>query len=892
MRGLCRDSVRAHSPTRFAELVIIAVRFAGARFWGPDEPTQPWRVALAKRKNNDDSPLFNNSKPAPGASAPKPGIPAASDDDAIEIPFDENTNTVMTPDDGKPPTPPAGSPPPPPGKTGKLLTGPDSESVFLHETAQTKYLNYALSVITARALPDVRDGLKPVQRRILFSMWQQNITFDAKHRKCATVVGDVLGSYHPHGDSSVYDALVRMAQPFSLRNPLIDGSGNFGSLDGDNAAAYRYTECRLQRISDEMLLEIGQQTVHFRPNYNGEKTEPVVLPARFPDLLVNGSTGIAVGMATNIPPHNLGETINALIKLVDDPELTTAQLCKYVKAPDFPTGGQILNSKAELTQIYKEGTGSVRVRGTWENGPVGRTNKVIFITSIPYALTKSAVVESIAEVVLSRKLPPLLDVKDLSTDDVRIELTLKKEADENMVMAYLFKHTPLQTNFPVNLTCLVPTENPEVGRPERLDLRQILWNFLLFRLEVVTRRLEFELGQLNKRIHILEGFEKVFDALDEIIKIIRKSEGKADAAEKIMARFQLDAEQTDAILELKLYRLARLEILIITKELEEKRKRANQISKLLKDEKLRWGIVRTDLEEIMEKYGKLPENKRRTVVMSDEGETEYSDEDFIVEEDNVVIITRDGWVKRQKEIKEDGSTRLREGDSVLAILPGSTRATVAFFTNFGTCYSCRIIDVPASAGYGEPIQKLFKFKDNERVIAAVSLDPRTTKNFKAPENAKPAADGTPPIPPTHGIAGTSDGYALRFSLETHAEPSTRAGRRYAKPAEGHEVVNMFVITGDETLIAVTREAHCLLCKADEVNFLAGVGKGVILVKLDSEEDRMLGFMASVGDRDLMKVETSMGGVQSISSMKYELTSRGGRGREVIKRGKFIRIVYE
>ena len=549
----------------------------------------------------------------------------------------------------------------PPGDSG----GP--EAVALHEAAQTRYLNYALSVITSRALPDVRDGLKPVQRRILYTMWQQNLTADAKHRKCAKVVGDVMGNYHPHGDSALYETLVRMAQPFSLRYPLISGSGNFGSLDGDSAAAMRYTECRLARLSDEILTEIEQTTVPFRPNYDGTRTEPVVLPSRIPNLLINGATGIAVGMATNIPPHNLNEICTALIKLLDNADLTSAQLCRYVKGPDFPTGGEMLNSPEELKEIYKTGSGAVRVRATWEEGPVTRSGKTIYITSIPYAMNKAAVVRAIADVALSRKLPPLVDVTDVSTDDVRIALELKKDADEKMVMAYLFKHTPLQSSFIVNLTCLVPTEgNPEVGRPERLDLHQMLFYFLHFRLDVVTRRLEHELASLRKRVHILEGFEKVFDALDEILKIVRKSDGKADAAQQIVKRFPIDDDQADAILELKIYRLARLEILIVRKELEDKRRRIRQINTLLKDEQSRWDIVRVELEEIQKKYG----DARRTIISSDAGESEYTAEDFIVEEDNVVIVSRDGWVKRQKEVKEVASTRVREGDAVMAVLPG------------------------------------------------------------------------------------------------------------------------------------------------------------------------------------------------------------------------------
>ncbi len=756
--------------------------------------------------------------------------------------------------------------------------GGGTEGVALHEAAQTRYLNYALSVITSRALPDVRDGLKPVQRRILYTMWQQNLTADTKHRKCAKVVGDVMGNYHPHGDSALYETLVRMAQSFSLRYPLVDGSGNFGSLDGDGAAAMRYTECRLARISDEILTEIDQATVHFRPNYDGTRTEPVVLPSRIPNLLINGATGIAVGMATNIPPHNLNEVCTALIKLLENPDLTSVQLCRYIKGPDFPTGGQMLNSPEELKEIYKTGSGAIRLRATWEEGPVSRTSKMIYITSVPYTTNKSTLVERIADVALSRKLPPLVDVKDISTEDVRIALELKKDSDEKMVMAYLFKHTPLQTSFVVNLTCLVPTDNnPEVGRPERLDLHQMLWHFLHFRLEVVTKRLEHELESLRKRVHILEGFEKVFDALDEILAIVRKSDGKADAAAKIIARFALDADQTDAILELKIYRLARLEILVIRKELEDKRRRMRQINTLLKDENSRWDIVRVEIEEIQKKYG----DARRTLISSDEGESEYTAEDFIVEEDNVVIVSRDGWVKRQKEVKDVASTRVREGDMVMAVLPGSTRASVVFFSNFGAAYTARIIDIPASTGYGEPIQRFFKLKDGERIVAAFSLDPRVIGDITTRKEGV--------APPSHAVAVSSDGYSARFSFEPFVEPSTRSGRRYGRVPEGAEFVGVSRSTGKEILIAATREARAVLTQADEVNYLSGPGRGVILIKLN-EGDRVLGFIASRGDRDLMVVETSRGAEQTISTTKYEVTGRGGKGRELLQRGQFTRVV--
>jgi DNA gyrase subunit A len=579
-----------------------------------------------------------------------------------------------------------------------------------------------------------------------------------------------------------------------------------------------------------------------------------------------------------VPPHNLGEVCTALVKLLDNPDLSSLQLCRWVKGPDFPTGGQILNSHDELKEIYRTGSGTVRLRATWEEGPSTRASQTLYVTSIPYAVNKSALVERIAEVVLARKLPPLLDVRDVSTDDVRIALELKREADPRIVMAYLFKNTPLQTNVFVNLTCLIPTENAEVGRPERLDLKAMLWHFLHFRLEVVTNRLEHELESLNKRIHLLEGFEKVFDALDEIIRIIRKSDGKTDSAAKIMKRFDLDAEQTDAILELKLYRLARLEILVIQNELADKRKRARQISALLTDEDGRWRLVRDEIGEVQEQYGKS--DKRRTLIESEE-DVVFNEDDFIVDEDNVVIVSRDGWLKRQKEVRDLSTTRLREGDAVLAVLPGSTRATVVFFSNLGAAYTSRIIDVPASTGYGEPVQKLFKLRDKERIVAALSLDPRVVGEIVTKKEGHP--------PRMHALAVTSDGYSLRFSLESFVEPSTRAGRRYARPSGAAEVVGVARISGDEVVIAATAEARAMLCRAEEVNYLSGPGKGVILIKLGGT-DRVLGFLASTGDRDIMRVETSRGAEQTISTVKYEVTGRGGKGRELLQRGQFTRVV--
>lgn len=770
------------------------------------------------------------------------------------------------------------------------------ENVALHEAAQERYLNYSLSVITARALPDVRDGLKPVQRRILYTMDQQGLNFNTKHRKCASVVGDVMGKYHPHGDTAIYDAMVRMAQAFSLRMPLIDGSGNFGSIDGDNAAAMRYTECRMSAIASEVLTDLGANIVPFKPNYDGTHREPVVLPTRVPNLLVNGATGIAVGMATNIPPHNLGEVCRALLKLLNDPDIKDYQLVANdaVQGPDFPTGGQIINTKEELREIYRTGQGTIKLRGATKSGGESRGTKLLHIVAIPYGVNKSVLVERIAEIVISGKMPLIEDVRDVSTEEIRIDLHLRKDADEAKVLAYLYKNTPLQTNFAVNMTCLVPTENPEVGAPQRLGLKEILWHFLHFRLQVVTNRLQQELDNLLKRMHILEGFVLIFDALDEIIRIIRKSEGKADAAEKIMKRFPvanggLDAEQTDAILELKLYRLARLEINIVQEELADKQKRAKQIQKLLKESTEdtnssgRWKIVREEIEALIANYAKSKEGARRTEILTVEEEPEYSEEDFIVAEDCHVLLSTDGWVKRQKQIADPGKSRLREGDNVLTCIAGSTRATVAFFSSFGVCYTSRFIDVPPSTGYGEPIQKLFKMKDGERIVAALSLDPRAIGNI-ALNPKKPNL-----CPEIHAVAATSNGFALRFGLEQFVEPSTRSGRRYARVAPGHEVIHVEAINGSETMLAISSDCRAMICPIAEINYLSGPGKGVTLIRL-AKTDRLIGCKASSGDRDLLVVETNRGAQKTISTAKYRVTSRGGRGIEVQKNGKISSVI--
>jgi len=787
--------------------------------------------------------------------------------------FSESTMTTKKRIDAprrvrKPVSPPSDGGAKPPSPPRDLLSGAGAGGggdldASLMEEARRRYLNYALSVITARALPDVRDGLKPVQRRILYAMWHDEHLYpDAKHRKSAKVVGSVIGRYHPHGDTAVYDAMVRMAQDFSMRAPLVDGSGNFGSIDGDGAAAYRYTECRMAPPAMELLRELKQNTVPFRPNYDGTTTEPSVMPARFPNLLVNGSTGIAVGMATNIPPHNLREVTKALIALADNRELSTTNLLKFIQGPDFPTGGQLLNGKVELRQIYESGQGALRVRAEYvvERRKGGGID--IVITSIPYAITKSTVVERIAETIINRKLPQLNDVRDESTTDVRIVLELKKGADADVVMAYLFKQTPLQTNFNMNLTCLIPTDNPEIGRPERVGIKALLEHYLDFRYDTIRRRFEFELEALRKRIHILEGFVVIFDALDEAIRIIRRSDGKKDAAGKLMERFELDAEQVDAILELKLYKLAKLEINLIREELADKQAEATRIEGILKSRTRMWKVVKDELREVADQYG----TPRRTKVGGGAEELEFDADAYIVDEDAHVVLTRDGWLKRLKEVKDLTKLRTREGDAVLAVLPGSTKETVGFFSNFGSVYVIKINDVPATTGFGDPAQKFFKFKDGERIVAGFTFDPRA-------------------LVPEFMLAVSKKGYGMQFTVEPHKEVTTRVGRKYAKPSKGDEIVDVVAVSHGDTVIAATAKGHVLLCPEEEINHLENPGKGVRVIKVGAD-DELIGFVASSGRDRPLRIETEKGGKKfEIAPDKRRLTARGGKGQQIVKRSR-------
>lgn len=749
----------------------------------------------------------------------------------------------------------------------------------LHELTNTRYLNYALSVITSRALPDIRDGLKPVQRRILYAMFAGLRLYpDGRYRKSATIVGDTMGKYHPHGDNAIYDAMARMAQPFALRDPLVDGHGNFGSIDGDRPAAMRYTEAKLLPLAMALLEELRQNTVAFRPNFDATLSEPVVLPARVPNLLINGATGIAVGMATSIPPHNLGEVVSGAIYMVDSllrrlNDTWSARTLRhlldhYILGPDFPTGGSIVNTKEDLHEIYKKGEGTIILRGTYQ---VKRKSKVI-ITEIPYAINKSDLVEKIANLIADGRVPQLTDIRDESTDDIRIVLDLKRGANVDAAMGYLFRYTPLQSRFHVNLTCLLPTGNPQVCVPQKINLQQALEHFLLFRLEVVTRRLRYELEQLQERIHILQGFDIIFDALDEAIKIIRASRNKADGAQRLRHRFGLTDVQANAILETRLYRLSQMEIHAVREELAAKQMRAQELRDLLADEYARWKLVRTELSDIRKQFST---DRRTTLAFGEEEQYEYSEEDFILDEDAAVIVTRAGWVKRQRSYTEIQSIRVREGDQVGWVLGTGTRLTVVLWTNFGQAYTVRVNDIVSTTGHGIPLQKLFDFQDKEKVVGAIPCDPRVLRSSSDSEEIEPLG---------HLVAVTANGMVLRQPVRLFADVSTRKGRRCMRLSEGDEVLGVWPVAGDEFVCLASRKGNALIFPAEEISLITGPGKGMMGIRLSSE-DSLIGAAVTAQMREGVKVQTPRGREEIIRRTKYTITRRGGKGRKIIQRGE-------
>lgn len=741
-----------------------------------------------------------------------------------------------------------------------------TDALIEHES-QERYLTYAMSVISGRALPDVRDGLKPVQRRILFSMFSNlHLYPDRAPKKSATIVGDVIGKFHPHGDVPCYEAMVRMAQDFSLRYPLVDGQGNFGSLDGDSAAAYRYTEARLRPMAMEVIGEINEETVPFRQNFDATVDEPVVFPSRIPNLLVNGASGIAVGMATNIPPHNLKDTIKAIIELSKDPEISNSQLGNVVKAPDFPTGCLILNTKKELQAIYETGRGGVRMRGEWEIEEQARGKRAIIVSSIPFGVNKAQLVEKIADLIIQKKVPQLVDVRDESTDVVRIVIELAGGAEAEVAMAYLFKYTPLESTFQVNLTALVPTQGGGL-KPELLSLKSCLQYFLDFRIEVTRLRLEFEKKKLLERIHILEGLCIIYDDLDTALKIVRKSLGRSDAAEKLRAHFKLSEIQSFAVVDMHIHQISRTTIDDIRSELKAKAARVDEINKILAKKEKILALVVKDLEEIAEQFG----DRRRCKLSNENIEIEFRPEDYVVDEEVYAIITRDGWVKRIRQAQDVTGTRLREGDTVLRAHPISTKDTVVFITSAGSVYVLKGADFPSSSGYGDPIQKLLKFKDGERVVESFFIAEKRAEKLR-PQEIEAGAEV---------LLVSQEGMASGTTLSDLLEIK-RSGRKIMKVREGDALAAATVVAGAK-LAVVTRSGMALVVDQKEVTRRDGAAVGVILISV-KDGDGVVG--AVCGDaKSALIVNFNSGASKSIALKEIPEGSRATKGKKIISSGE-------
>ncbi|MBI4384976.1 MAG: DNA topoisomerase 4 subunit A [Nitrospinae bacterium] len=762
----------------------------------------------------------------------------------------------------------------------------EKASDICHEL-ENRFLTYALSTIVSRSLPDVRDGLKPIHRRILYAMHSLGLTAVAKYVKSAKIIGEVLGKYHPHGDASTYESMARMAQDFSMRYPLVDGKGNFGSVDGDAPAAYRYTEGKTTSITAYLVNDLNKDTVDFRANYDNTLEEPVVFPARLPNLLVNGSSGIAVGMACSFPSHNLSETIAALVSMIDDPEPSVAKLLKHIKGPDFPTGGIILNSKAELRKAYEEGSGTVKIRGEWALEELPRGRSQIVIASIPYGINKSKLIEKIAEIIIAKKLPPLTDVRDESDENVRVVLEIKTGAEPEKVMAYLFKHSELESAFQLNFTCLKPN-----GEPARLSLLEICRYFLDFRKETVVRKLNYELSVILKRLHILEGFAAIFSALDKALKLIRTSKSRQEAHGKLRDEFGLDDEQTSAILEIPLYRLVSMEIGKIIDEMNEKNKEKKRIQEILKSPARVWQVVKEELLEIDKSHG----DKRLTKIKTVEA-LEYNAEDFIEHEDVVVVLSKNGWLRKFKTVADPAALKFKENDALLGMVKANTRDCVAIFTSFGMTYVTRALNLPYTrGGFGDPVQSLFKFGDGEKVIAIFSLAPgeilAALKGIPVP----PAETGTAQKTLDFGaeeelrdaefLAASDTAYGFRFPLANLGE-TTRSGKKIMSLKDNQRMAGISLVAGDHVFLA-SSNGKGLLVPLDQIAKLTGAGMGARLMKL-ADEATLAGFKC-VGLKDKAALAFDDGSQKEISMKDIPVYQRGSQGVIVSKRKTIVNVL--
>ncbi len=719
---------------------------------------------------------------------------------------------------------------------------------------KTSYIDYAMSVIVQRALPDVRDGLKPVHRRILYAMHEDGITSDKPYRKCANTVGSVLGRYHPHGDSSVYDAMVRLAQDFSMRYMLIDGHGNFGSIDGDGAAAMRYTEARMAKISNYMLADIEKNTVNFMPNYDDRLQEPTVLPAKIPALLINGSSGIAVGMATNIPPHNLTEVVNGIIKVIDEDNVTDEELMQVIKGPDFPTEGEILGIEG-IKQAYTTGRGKITVRAEAEIEEMSGNKQRIIVKSLPYQVNKAKLIENISHLVRDKRIEGISELRDESdrNERVRVVIELKRDANPQVVLNQLYKNTQMQDTFGIIMLALVN------GEPKILTLRQCIDYYLDHRKEVVLRRTKFELDKAEARAHILEGLKIALDNIDEVINIIRSSYD--DPKERLMERFGLSDIQAQAILDMRLKTLSGLQREKIEEEYNELMQLIAHLKEILGSEKLVFDIIKEELIEIKEKFG----DERKTKIIAAEGEIDI--EDIIKEEQTVIALTHFGYIKRMpidtyKSQRRGGKgitgIATREEDFVKQIFTASTHDTILFFSNKGKLYRLRGYEVPEAGrtAKGTAIVNLLSLDAGEKISAVIPI-----QNF---------AEGK------YLLMATKNGLIKKTALSEY-NSTRKTGLQGITLKEDDELIAVRLTDGEDNIVLVTREGMCITFDEKDVRPIGRVAQGVIGINLD-KEDFVIGMESIIsGAKATLLAITENGFGKRTELDEYRVQNRGGKG---------------
>ncbi|MBQ9298162.1 MAG: DNA gyrase subunit A [Clostridia bacterium] len=724
----------------------------------------------------------------------------------------------------------------------------------IEEEMRTAYIDYAMSVIVSRALPDVRDGLKPVHRRILYAMYEDGITSDKPYRKCANTVGSVLGRYHPHGDASVYDAMVRMAQDFSLRYMLIDGHGNFGSIDGDGAAAMRYTEARMAKISEYMLTDIEKNTVDFMPNYDDRLQEPTVLPAKVPGLLINGSSGIAVGMATNVPPHNLTEVIDGIIKIIDEDNVTDEELMSVIKGPDFPTEGIILGREG-IKEAYTTGKGKITVRAEAEIEEMSNNKQRIIVSSLPYQVNKAKLIEHIANLVREKRLEGISDLRDESDREnrVRIVIELKKDANAQVVLNQLYKNTQMQDTFGIIMLALVK------GEPKILTLRQCLDCYLEHREDVVIRRTKFELDKAEARAHILEGLKIAIDNIDEVINIIRSSYD--DAKERLMERFKLTDVQAQAILDMRLKTLSGLQREKIEEEYNELMKLIAHLKEILGSEKLVLQIIKEELLEIKEKFG----DERKTKIVAAEGEIDV--EDLIKEEQTVIALTHFGYIKRMpvdmyKSQKRGGKgitgIATRENDFVKEIFTASTHDTILFFSNKGKLYRLKGYEIPEAGrtAKGTAIVNLLSLDAGEKISAIINIP-----NF---------AEGK------YLLFGTQKGFIKKTPLLEY-NSARKTGLLAITLREDDELIDVRLTDGEDNVVLVTKKGLSITFDEKNVRPMGRKSQGVIGIRLN-DGDEVIGMESIVaGSKETLLAITENGFGKRTELDEYRVQTRGGKG---------------